>query len=81
VSLRYILQNVGYTAFFESILLLLFTLQYADKYEQEELTDFLERIEQKLDYKMWFSGHYHRDKAIDGNERIRLIYNDLIPIE
>lgn len=62
-------------------MLLLFPLQYADKYEQNELTDFFDEIEQKLDYKMWFSGHYHRDKAIDGNERIRLVYNDLLPIE
>ena len=52
-----------------------------NEYERNELTDFFDEIKQKLEYKLWFSGHYHRDKAIDGDDRIRLIYNDLIPIE
>lgn len=34
-------------------------------------------LEQKLDYTVWFCGHYHIDKQID---RIRMMYHDIRPL-
>lgn len=34
-------------------------------YEENELTDFLENIKEKLSFKKWFFGHYHVDKQIE----------------
>ena len=35
---------------------------------------FLDNIENKVDYKKWYCGHYHTDKSID---RIRFMFNDI----
>ena len=39
----------------------------------------LDEIENKLDYKAWFLGHYHINKALSG--RIKVIYNDIYSID
>ena len=36
-------------------------LEMTDIYNPNQLTDYFERINQKLDFKLWFSGHYHRN--------------------
>lgn len=49
---------------------------YAEKYRKEKyydknlLTDFFDELEEKLEYKRWFMGHYHHDLEIDDKHRI-----------
>lgn len=43
------------------------------------LTDYLEILEQKLHYKHWYFGHYHRDCQPD--ERHTLVYYAILPLE
>ena len=38
---------------------------------------WLEEIEQKLDYREWFCGHYHVDKQID---KITMMYREIRPL-
>lgn len=35
-------------------------------FEADELTDFLERVRQKLTYGRWLCGHYHQDRDLPG---------------
>lgn len=42
------------------------------------LTDFFDEIDSKLNYNMWFSGHYHRDCQYDNKHF--LIYNDIVKL-
>lgn len=37
----------------------------APNYETNELTDFLESVSQKTNFKKWFFGHYHMDLQIE----------------
>ena len=46
---------------------------------QELPTDYLEILEQKLHYKHWYFGHYHRDCQPD--ERHTLVYYAILPLE
>jgi hypothetical protein len=43
------------------------------------LTDYFEELEQKLQYKRWYSGHYHINEDIDDKHTI--LYKKVIPIE
>lgn len=36
--------------------------------------EFLDKVEEKLDYSKWYCGHYHTDKSID---KIRFMFNDI----
>ena len=36
--------------------------------------EFLDKIESKLNYKIWYCGHYHTDKKTD---KIRFMFNDI----
>lgn len=47
-------------------------------YQQDILTQYLEKIRQNVDYKRMFSGHMHVDKAI--NEKDILLYEQIIRI-
>ena len=40
------------------------------------INKYFEVLEEKLDYKKWYFGHYHEDRWID--EKHRLIYNDIV---
>ena len=40
------------------------------------INKYFEVLEEKLDYKQWYFGHYHEDRWID--EKHRLIYNDIV---
>ncbi len=51
-----------------------FILQYA----QNILTDFFEELEGKLEFDMWYFGHYHEDMYVDMKHR--LIYYDMEPV-
>lgn len=37
----------------------------AGEFEPDELTDYLQKIKDKLDFKKWFFGHYHINRQID----------------
>lgn len=47
-------------------------------YETDELTDYLERIRVRCQFKKWFFGHYHDDRAI--NDKEILLYEQIIRI-
>ncbi len=40
------------------------------------LTEYFDEISERLDYRLWFSGHYHTSRQYD--DRHFLIYNDII---
>lgn len=47
-------------------------------YEKDILTEYFEELEQKLQYKQWYCGHYHLNKSIDENHTV--LYEDIIPL-
>ncbi len=47
-------------------------------YAQNILTDFFEELEGKLEFDMWYFGHYHEDMYVDMKHR--LIYYDMEPV-
>lgn len=59
--------------------------QYYDKaglnicYNHDILTDYFEELEDKLQYKRWFCGHYHKDVCIDDKHRI--LYYNFVKVE
>lgn len=48
-------------------------------YKPDILTDYFEELEQKLQYKQWYSGHYHINSNVDDKHTI--LYEKIIPIE
>ena len=46
------------------------------EYETNSLTDFLYEIDSRLEFGLWFSGHYHRSMSCD--DKHFLLYNDII---
>ena len=47
-------------------------------YEQDILTHYLEEIRQRIEYKRWFMGHMHVNKAI--NDKDILLYEQIIRV-
>ena len=39
------------------------------------MEEYLDVICEKLQYKMWYCGHYHTDKRVDN---VRFLYHDII---
>jgi len=53
-------------------------LGFVDDSKVDKSTEiWLDAIEDKLDYDMWYCGHYHTDKAID---KIRFFYRDFLEL-
>lgn len=48
------------------------------RYEIDELNKYLEDVRCNVEYKRWFMGHMHQDRAI--NERDIILYNQIIRI-
>ena len=48
-------------------------------YQKDYLTEYLQKILEKCEFKKWFFGHYHDNKLI--NSKFYLLYEDIIPIE
>ena len=48
-------------------------------YKKDYLTDYLQTIAEKCDFKKWFFGHYHENKHI--NPQYTLLYESIEPIE
>ena len=47
-------------------------------YTTDILTEYFDKLEDKLQYKQWFCGHYHEDMRLD--EKHTIIYNQILPI-
>ncbi len=47
-------------------------------YMQDELTRFLSLIEEKLDFRHWYFGHFHKDIQLDN--KYTVLYDDIIKI-
>lgn len=47
-------------------------------YRHDDFTRFLFRLEQNLEYKHWYFGHFHEDWEVD--EKHTLLYQDVIEI-
>ena len=56
------------------------TLQrrFAPEYPENQLTDFLDEIQTRLDYQQWYCGHYHRQLSCE-EHRFRVLYRDIVP--
>lgn len=44
-------------------------------YKEDILTEYFDRLEEKLQYKYWYCGHYHLDMEID--ERHGVVYEGI----
>ncbi len=47
-------------------------------YSTDVLTDFLQEVEEKLEYKHWYFGHYHMELDVD--DKHSLLYHAIIPV-
>jgi predicted phosphodiesterase len=45
----------------------------------DKLTNFLQVVDDRLDYKMWYLGHYHEDGKVD--DKHYELYRTIVPIE
>ena len=50
-----------------------------DWYKSDVLTGFFDELENKLQYKHWYFGHYHQDESID--DKHSLLYCAIVPVE
>lgn len=48
-------------------------------YKKDYLTDYLQKISEKLEFKKWYFGHYYDNKQV--NEQYVLLYEDIVPLE
>lgn len=48
-------------------------------YKKDYLTDYLQKISEKLEFKKWYFGHYHDYRQV--NSQFTLLYEDIIPLE
>lgn len=55
------------------------TKDCGNTYMADILTDYLQTIEDKLDYKHWYFGHYHRDGKV--NKKHSALYLDIIHLK
>lgn len=47
-------------------------------FEADVLTDYLQTLEEKLDYKHWYFGHYHADLSVD--KKHTLLYHGMLKV-
>ena len=48
-------------------------------YKKDYLTNYLQKISEKWDFKKWYFGHYHDNRQIDS--KYILLYEDIVPLE
>ena len=48
-------------------------------YKKDYLTDYLQQISEKLEFKKWYFGHYHDYRQV--NSQFVLLYEDIVPLE
>ena len=46
--------------------------------DPDRLTDFFQELENRLDYKHWYYGHFHIDKDVDGRHTV--LYDEVVPL-
>lgn len=53
--------------------------RYGSTYEKNILTDYFDELEEKLQYKRWFCGHYHTNLELDDKHVI--LYEDIVRLD
>ena len=48
-------------------------------YKKDILTDYLQEISEKCEFKKWYFGHYHENRQV--NSEFVLLYEDIVPLE
>ena len=48
-------------------------------YEKDILTDYLQEISEKCEFKKWYFGHYHENKQL--NSQFTCLYEEIVPLE
>ena len=48
-------------------------------YKKDTLTDYLQQISEKCEFKKWYFGHYHDNRKI--NSQYILLYEDIVSLE
>ena len=48
-------------------------------YKKDILTDYLQEVSEKCEFKKWYFGHYHDYKQV--NSQFTLLYEDILPLE
>lgn len=48
-------------------------------YKRDILTDYLQEISEKCEFKKWYFGHYHDYRQV--NSQYTLLYEDIVPLE
>ena len=48
-------------------------------YKKDILTDYLQEVSEKCEFRKWYFGHYHDNRQI--NSQFALLYNDIVPLE
>lgn len=51
--------------------------EFGWQYKTNQLSDFFQKIEQKLSYQQWFCGHYHDDIVMSDNKHT-MVYHNII---
>lgn len=53
--------------------------RYGKLYEEDVLTDYFDELENKLQYKRWYCGHYHLNMDVD--EKHTVLYEMIVPLQ
>ena len=48
---------------------------FIHSYKEDILTEYFDQLEEKLQYKYWYCGHYHLDMEVD--ERHGVVYEGI----
>ena len=48
-------------------------------YKKDYLTDYLQEISEKCEFKKWYFGHYHDNRQV--NSQFVLLYEDIVPLK
>ena len=48
-------------------------------YTKDILTDYLQEISEKCEFKKWYFGHYHDYRQV--NSQFTLLYENIVPLE
>ena len=48
-------------------------------FKKDYLTDYLQEISEKCEFKKWYFGHYHDNRQI--NSKYILLYEDIVALE
>lgn len=49
------------------------------RYKKDILTDYLQKISEKCEFKKWYFGHYHGNRQV--NSQYVLLYEDIVPLK